>query len=93
MKIICAWCGKVIQDGPEETVSHGVCEECVIHVVEPERNGSEPPLPDFCEGVVWGMKSLILGGLLFNLALGIVILVVETLHALTGGWIPGIVQW
>tara|TARA_Y100000310_G_scaffold280848_1_gene300881 strand:+ start:165 stop:323 length:159 start_codon:yes stop_codon:yes gene_type:complete len=34
LKIICAWCNKLIQDGctsllmGKERVSHGICEEC-----------------------------------------------------------------
>lgn len=28
VKVICAWCKKVLKDGPEEPVSHGICEEC-----------------------------------------------------------------
>jgi len=28
-KIVCAWCGKVLQDGDNERlVSHGICEDC-----------------------------------------------------------------
>jgi hypothetical protein len=28
MKIICAWCGAVMADGPGGEVSHGICEPC-----------------------------------------------------------------
>ena len=28
MKIICAWCEKVLKDGLDNQVSHGICEEC-----------------------------------------------------------------
>lgn len=30
MRIICAWCGKVMVPGPDEYVeiSHGICDEC-----------------------------------------------------------------
>ena len=28
MKTICAWCKKIITDGPEEVASHGICEAC-----------------------------------------------------------------
>ena len=27
MKVICAWCGKVLQEG-DEPISHGICPEC-----------------------------------------------------------------
>ena len=28
VKIICAWCGKILCDGDEEIISHGICQEC-----------------------------------------------------------------
>ena len=28
MKTICAWCKAIITDGPENPVSHGICEAC-----------------------------------------------------------------
>lgn len=29
MKVICAWCGKIIKKGkPGDIVSHGMCEKC-----------------------------------------------------------------
>jgi phage FluMu protein Com len=27
MKVVCAWCGKVLQEG-SEPISHGICPEC-----------------------------------------------------------------
>ncbi len=27
MKIVCAWCGKTLQEG-KEPVSHGICADC-----------------------------------------------------------------
>ena len=30
MKIICAWCKALMQDGPEYPISHGMCPECVV---------------------------------------------------------------
>lgn len=33
MKIICAWCGGVIADGPADSpVSHGICFPCALEV-------------------------------------------------------------
>jgi hypothetical protein len=29
MKTICTWCDRVLQDGPAEPVSHGICPACV----------------------------------------------------------------
>ena len=28
VKTVCAWCGKVMKEGPEGRVSHGICKEC-----------------------------------------------------------------
>jgi hypothetical protein len=28
MKTVCAWCCRIISDGPEEPASHGICTEC-----------------------------------------------------------------
>ena len=28
MKTLCAWCGVLLQDGPPEPVSHGICQPC-----------------------------------------------------------------
>ena len=28
MKVACAWCNKVMKDGPDKPVSHGICAEC-----------------------------------------------------------------
>lgn len=28
MKIICAWCKKIMQDSPSDEVSHGICATC-----------------------------------------------------------------
>ncbi len=28
MKLVCAWCKKIIKDGPPEPVSHGICDTC-----------------------------------------------------------------
>ena len=29
MAVVCAWCGKVLQDGGA-SVSHGICAECTV---------------------------------------------------------------
>jgi hypothetical protein len=28
VRIICAWCRRVLQEGPADKVSHGCCDEC-----------------------------------------------------------------
>lgn len=34
MKRVCAWCGRVLEDGPPHPVSHGICEECAKQIQE-----------------------------------------------------------
>jgi len=29
MRTICAWCGKVLREGPGDRVSHGICRRCM----------------------------------------------------------------
>lgn len=29
LKVVCAWCQKVMRDGQSEKVSHGICDSCV----------------------------------------------------------------
>ena len=37
IKVTCAWCGKVLHDGPAENISHGICDACERRVCEEER--------------------------------------------------------
>jgi len=39
-KIICAWCEKVLVEGPEP-ISHGICEECRDREIEGIKNYRE----------------------------------------------------
>ena len=32
MRVICAWCGKVIKKGDGDVVSHGICAACAEQV-------------------------------------------------------------
>lgn len=34
MKIICVRCGKVVQAGPKNTISRGLCDNCLVHVAD-----------------------------------------------------------
>ena len=35
MKVVCAWCGATIKDGPtDKGISHGICEECYKEQIE-----------------------------------------------------------
>lgn len=35
MRVICAWCGRVMVDGPDPT-THGICRSCALRVGSPE---------------------------------------------------------
>ena len=43
VKLVCAWCNKVLKEGPEDNISHGICQECrdkmyeEMGVVPPEK--------------------------------------------------------
>lgn len=32
MKLVCAWCKRVIREGAEENPSHGICQDCVRRI-------------------------------------------------------------
>jgi len=32
MKVVCAWCKKVLANGDDEPVTHGICEKCKANV-------------------------------------------------------------
>jgi len=36
MKVICAWCKKDLgtEEGPEDQISHGMCDECKVQFDE-----------------------------------------------------------
>jgi len=34
IKVTCAWCGKVLHDGPPGDISHGICDDCKGRVLE-----------------------------------------------------------
>ena len=52
MKLICVWCKKVIRDGPENPVSHGICRECARCV--PRRDPRPAVYPSFIARRIWG---------------------------------------
>lgn len=39
MRKICAWCGLVLQEGPEPT-SHGICESCAEKLIQKQKEVS-----------------------------------------------------
>ncbi len=34
LRVVCAWCGKVIKKGNSDVVSHGICAKCVDTVIK-----------------------------------------------------------
>lgn len=38
MKVICAWCQRLLRDGPAEPVSHGICSTCMERLMCAERD-------------------------------------------------------
>jgi len=91
MKLVCAWCQKVIRDGPEEPVSHGICPECARRTTH--RLGAPLYSPD--PGHFWTKHAMgsflliFLAGLLWLLAA----LFSEGLHFVSSGKIPRFISW
>ncbi|MEI8233812.1 MAG: hypothetical protein WCH57_03905 [Verrucomicrobiota bacterium] len=89
MKLICAWCKKVIRDGPEEPISHGICPECARRVTSAR---SEPPA---CQPSRW--EEWMTGNFLLLLLLALFWLMAalfsQGLHFLSNGKIPRFIQW
>ena len=58
MKVVCAWCQKTIQEGPEAEaeVSHGICEECARRV----RGAGAKSMAEFIRTV--GIPVMVLDG-------------------------------
>ena len=89
MKVICAWCKKVIRDSPEEIVSHGICETCEERVA----NGIEPHQPEaFSDCFTFVERQLLFAFVCFAFVF-LVILAAEGLHYLTGGKVPQLIEW
>ena len=85
MKLVCAWCKKVIRDGPDEPVSHGVCPECARRVTRQNTQGYSC----WTNQAIGSFLCILLAGLLW-LA---VALFSEGLHFVSGGKIPRFIQW
>lgn len=51
MRVVCAWCECVIEEGPERELSHGICDECAEEVFPKDEDqthegpGAEAPSP------------------------------------------------
>jgi hypothetical protein len=99
MKIVCAWCGKVLRDDSEEEVSHGICRECYDREVRPviesqaeakAEKAFKPPPPEF------DWLDFLHRQMVFSLTLGslflLIVLAAEGLHRISGGKLPALIE-
>jgi len=89
MKVVCAWCKKVLRESPEEIVSHGICEACEKHVARDI--GGHPP-EEFSGWFPFVERQLFFTFVCFALIF-LIVLVSEELHYLTGGKVPQLIEW
>jgi len=87
MKMICAWCKKVIRKGPEEPVSHGMCSQCARRM-EREYEASYGYIRDESSYVM--DKVLVFA--IFVAFLLLIILLAEGLHWATNGKTPSFLE-
>jgi len=96
MKTICAWCGKVTLDGPEETHSHGICEECE-KIFQDEFRGYRPEPKKFRHEPEEIRHSFVEEHIMFSLIIGSIFMVIllasAGLHYITGGYVPDLLRW
>ena len=89
MKVVCAWCKKVIRESPEEIVSHGICEKCEKRMV---RDIVDPPPEEF-SGWFTFMERQVFSAFVCFALIFLGILAVEGLHYLTGGKVSQLIEW
>ena len=89
MKVVCAWCKKVLRESSEEIVSHGICAECEKHVV---RDIVGYPPEEFSNEFTFVERHLLFAFVCFT-PLFLVVLASEGLHYLTGGEVPQLIEW
>ncbi len=89
MKVVCAWCKKVIRDSPEEIVSHGICETCEKRMA---RDIIGRPPGNFSDWSTFVERQLLCALVCFTFVF-LVILAAEGLHSLTGGKVPQLIEW
>jgi len=89
MKLVCAWCKRVIRDGPEKTVSHGICPKCEGWVGS--QRGHSGPCPGGDLPRRFQVKLFL--SLAMSLLLGLALLISEGLHFVSGGKIPRFMPW
>ena len=87
MKIICAWCKKVIQRGPSEPVLHGMCNQCARRM-EREYKASCGYIRDESHYV---MDKVIVSAIFASFLL-LTVLLVEGLHWATDGKTPSFLE-
>jgi len=95
-----------MQAGPEEAVSHGICQKCeermatdrVSNSRHPadERCGRKhfkpPPPEEFRDWTTFAEGQLLMGFTLF-IIIFLVVMAAEGLHHLTGGKTPELIEW
>ena len=87
MKVICAWCKKVISRGPPEPISHGMCNQCARRM-EREYEASCGYIRDESSYV---MDKVIVSAI-FAAFLLLIILLVKGLHWVTDGKTPSFLR-
>ncbi|MEI6562520.1 MAG: hypothetical protein WCO68_10645 [Verrucomicrobiota bacterium] len=100
-KIVCAWCGRILKEGPDEKISHAICLECFEREVksikerQPAKLGkpfAPPPLEEFRGSFSCIASQLLLGFALVALFF-LIVMMAEGLHHLTGGRVPELIKW
>lgn len=91
MKIICAWCDKVLKEDSEEEVSHVICPECCDREKQLFAEEQQQRFGDFS----WFdfLHQHMVFSLIFGAVFLAVILSAEGLHRITGGRTPSLIEW
>jgi len=102
-KIVCAWCGRILEEGPEEKISHAICPECFEREVEPFKERQRQPAkrkkqfalppPEEFRGPFSCLESQLLLGFALFVLFFLVAMMAEGLHQLTGGKVPELIKW
>ena len=102
-KIVCAWCGRILEEGPDEKISHAICPECFEREVEPikerqrqpEKLGKQfaLPTPEEFRGPFSYIERQLLLGFALVVLFFLVVMMAEGLHYLTGGKVPELIKW
>lgn len=102
LKIVCAWCDKVLEEGSGE-VSHVICPECYEQEVKPfvekQRQSAKrgkkfrPPPPEEIQGPFYWVEGQLILGFAIIMLIFLIVMGAEGLHWLTGGRVPELIEW